>query len=1758
MDGGTITCNSDEGIYSSVGTVTMNAGFISNNSTGVDVQGIYVGAGQSDYGTFIMNGGSITGNAYIGVNFGQYGVFNLGGGIITDNRENVYIYTGKTITITGRLSVAGKNATRVGISNVAHNQAFASGFISSGNASDVNTGTANAPKFFFSDANQNVLCNTDGSLYMYASAPAKTTITWGYRSSGSAIPVDGNYFSVEYTGASYSIEKNVSDVIQYAVDENGANVGTTVSKVGKYYFTVANAEKYTNPNFTFEILPQSIENANISVVSTYVYCGEEIIPELSVTLGGLHLTEGVDFTASYSGNVNAGTANIVILGMGDYKGSAKGTFTIAKRNLDIRWGNTEAEYSGGSKSVKALAEGLLDGDTVKIFLTYTQNGKEVAPVNAGEYTVTAAISSNNYILVPNASVTAKLTVKPKHIVAVWSGANYVYNGEEQAPTASYTDAYGRVIPLGVTVEGTPVNVGEYTATATAAQADANYILENLTYKFKILKAAAEISWSGNSFTFDGSDKTPTAAVTGNGEDLSASVTFTYFKGGVQLDGAPVNAGNYVVKATLTHGNYELAVSEYSFTIGLANMTVDSEYTDAVFTGEGKAPEITATFNSGDLDIKVTYAVAGSDKFTEELPVNVGSYVAKVVEVNGNFNEETVPFEITKANIAVVWSLDELSVKAVTDNKTTYQWLYDGKAHAPVATLTFGDVEIGLTVNGISAIGTYTVTAVYENNDYNNNFNITNTTANVEIVRSAITAVRWYENGASEPLAAGATPSYKYIAVYGENGPKLSAYGAATLSGVDDNGADITVTALIPMNVSYSEFVRNGFWTARKEPYNATASLSGAYAPYCDMRTDDTEIQFYVTDLTEDASYADVRWVVEVDGAFVDADGYEFIYNGKVQSPKAIVVLDADKFAADPTDMTSFAYLPVGGDRTDAGTYYAYILPCRYLISGDDAECAFTIKPLDVTVTWQLGDYVYNGTAQAPVARVSGTGGLQCPVTVEGFVNAGTHVATAVVDKNFNIVSGATQEFKIEKLTLAADRVEWDCDEDGAKREEDFFVWNYDGKLHLPTASMKVKINGENVDVTLAVTGSASGVGTHYAFAILANTDKNNSNFAFAGARARFDIVLDTISHIYWSDEDAQGKIFYTYDGKAHLPTAYYMNGDARVDLKVIGERTEAGTYVAYVTDNFDFAVSTKHEFTILPQPLNVTWSRVEVDYTGAEQRPVVRFTDAEGETVYLGADEYAITGFIGAGEYTAEIFSLNGNYTFVNPTNDFTVKAIEITLTWLGNDNGTFGWEYDGDVHCPEVSPVTGVTVTVIGGESGVGEYTAVAVCDNENYVITNATQVFEIKPFEITVDWTVGSYTYDGVSYFAPTATYVDMNGDVQNLVVKGARIDAGEGTAMAVLPENCAFKFESGENAGTCKFTVDRLLLTGISWTGNEDGTFVWEFDGDTHCPVATAGTVQIAVTGGAVNAGKYIAKAEPANPENYAFADGVKAEQAFEITPKTVDVKWYGENDSEDDDFVWEYNGALRAPTAKFEGVDGLVSVPVNGATANSGEHQATAIDVFNNYEFSKLTSTQPFRVNGKEVTAVWAAGENGTYDEAGKVYEYVFNGKAQQPTASAEGVQFAYTIKNAAGEVVSAAISAGSYTVTVTATNKNFTVSSESETVNVIIKAKKVTVTWGNLTLDYTGAAQAPEAWFTDANNQLVKLEVSGEKTEAGENYEATASFKNATGDYELEGDVTNTFSIVKSEASEVYWDWATGSWKVRSAEPETEPDTTDGN
>lgn len=118
--------------------------------------------------------------------------------------------------------------------------------------------------------------------------------------------------------------------------ENNINRGTA-----KVIITPADLSVYRGEKIVFFEIGRDLEEAQFQIVShTYTYTGSAIVPQIAVLYGGEILTNGKDYTVTYSNNVNVGTANILVTGAGSYSGTIKGTFQIVAKSV------TRCSYSG--------------------------------------------------------------------------------------------------------------------------------------------------------------------------------------------------------------------------------------------------------------------------------------------------------------------------------------------------------------------------------------------------------------------------------------------------------------------------------------------------------------------------------------------------------------------------------------------------------------------------------------------------------------------------------------------------------------------------------------------------------------------------------------------------------------------------------------------------------------------------------------------------------------------------------------------------------------------------------------------------------------------------------------------------------------------------------------------------------------------------------------------------------------------------------------------------------------------------------------------------------------------------------------------------------------------------------------------------------------------------------------------------------------------------------------------------------------------
>ncbi|MDD6069293.1 MAG: YDG domain-containing protein, partial [Clostridiales bacterium] len=84
----------------------------------------------------------------------------------------------------------------------------------------------------------------------------------------------------------------------------------------------------------------------------------------NVELVNTTLVKGTDYTVSYTNNINAGTATVVIQGKGNYSGRITKTFTIKKQVVEPSWGTFAFVYDGNQKTITAEVNNKVGEDDV--------------------------------------------------------------------------------------------------------------------------------------------------------------------------------------------------------------------------------------------------------------------------------------------------------------------------------------------------------------------------------------------------------------------------------------------------------------------------------------------------------------------------------------------------------------------------------------------------------------------------------------------------------------------------------------------------------------------------------------------------------------------------------------------------------------------------------------------------------------------------------------------------------------------------------------------------------------------------------------------------------------------------------------------------------------------------------------------------------------------------------------------------------------------------------------------------------------------------------------------------------------------------------------------------------------------------------------------------------------------------------------------------------------------------------------------------
>lgn len=115
----------------------------------------------------------------------------------------------------------------------------------------------------------------------------------------------------------------------HAWDEGVVTKAATYDEEGELTYTCGKCGA-TRTEAIPKLPRTSLSKARVFVLAKFAYTGKEITPNPIVKVGGKTLSKGVDYTVSYSANVNVGKVTVTVTGKGAYEGSKSAAFTITQ------------------------------------------------------------------------------------------------------------------------------------------------------------------------------------------------------------------------------------------------------------------------------------------------------------------------------------------------------------------------------------------------------------------------------------------------------------------------------------------------------------------------------------------------------------------------------------------------------------------------------------------------------------------------------------------------------------------------------------------------------------------------------------------------------------------------------------------------------------------------------------------------------------------------------------------------------------------------------------------------------------------------------------------------------------------------------------------------------------------------------------------------------------------------------------------------------------------------------------------------------------------------------------------------------------------------------------------------------------------------------------------------------------------------------------------------------------------------------------
>lgn len=143
--------------------------------------------------------------------------------------------------------------------------------------------------------------------------------------------------------------------------------------------------------------------------NSYEYDGTAKTPNVVVKAENKVLTKDVDYEVKYTNNVDAGTATVIVTGIGNYKGSAGSSyFTITKRAIEITAGSKSRVYDGTALTCATFSITSSNKLAANQTLSATTFGTITNVGTTENVIVTCKVFASGVDATPNYSITSKV------------------------------------------------------------------------------------------------------------------------------------------------------------------------------------------------------------------------------------------------------------------------------------------------------------------------------------------------------------------------------------------------------------------------------------------------------------------------------------------------------------------------------------------------------------------------------------------------------------------------------------------------------------------------------------------------------------------------------------------------------------------------------------------------------------------------------------------------------------------------------------------------------------------------------------------------------------------------------------------------------------------------------------------------------------------------------------------------------------------------------------------------------------------------------------------------------------------------------------------------------------------------------------------------------------------------------------------------------------------------------------------------------